>query len=78
VRNREASVNDVDLIVGSSEACLMRFDEVEKMAVGNLFWPRLDSPAAFFRTVSSSPEADVMEVSRLSFVCSQQQIRPAY
>jgi hypothetical protein len=65
VRNKEASVNDVDLIVGSSEACLMRFDEVETMAVGNLFWPRLDSPAAFFRTVSSSPEAfgtDVMEV----------------
>jgi hypothetical protein len=64
VRNREACVNDVDLIVGCSDACLMRFDEEDMMVVGNLFLPRLDSPAAFFCTVNSSPEAlgtDVME-----------------
>jgi hypothetical protein len=57
VRNREASVNDVNLIVGRSDACLMRFDDVEVMAVGNLFLLILGSPAAFFCTVSSSPEA---------------------
>jgi len=64
VRNREASVNDVDLIVGCSAACLMRFDAVEIMAVGNLFLLGLDPPAAIFCTVNSSPEAlgtDVVE-----------------
>jgi len=67
VRNREASVNNVDLIVGHLDACLMRFDEVEIMAVGNLFLLGLESPAAFFCTVNSSPKAlgtDVMEDMR--------------
>jgi hypothetical protein len=75
VRKREASVNDVDLIVGCSDVCLMRFVEVETMAVGNLFFPRFDSVAVlsapFFSTVNSCSSAlgigDVEEVGRLSF-----------
>jgi hypothetical protein len=66
VRNREASVNDVDLIVGCSDVCLMHFVEVETMAVGNLLSPRLESVAVlsapFFRTVNSSSGASSIGV----------------
>jgi hypothetical protein len=71
VRNRDTSVKELDLIVGCSDACLMRFDAVETTAIGNLFVLPLAavSTAPFFRMVNSSPGAlgmdAIEEVGRL-------------
>jgi hypothetical protein len=73
VRTQDASVKEANLFLGCLDACLMHFDGVETMAVGNLFLQLIglelaaDSTAPFFWTVSPSPEAwGTKELGRLS------------